>query len=262
MHSSLFLQEPKSKDFIIPQKIAHRGSSFDAPENTESAMRMAAKHGAEMIECDLQITKDKEIVIFHDDMVDRTTNGKGKLEDFTLAELKKLDCGLWKGSEFTGERILTLAELIKLINELGLKANLELKSTNDKTAINLVKKTMEILNFLDIKPGKIILSSFSRLCLLELTKYTHPYKVGLISKKWIPNIQNELKKYGCWSFHVNHKFIDKEKVISLKKFGFKCLSYTVDDANAMHYLWSIGVDSIFTNNVTLGLYDKIACIAI
>lgn len=80
--------------------IAHRGASGYAPENTIAAFDLAVKMNADMIELDVQLTKDRQIVVIHDDRVDRTTNGSGFVKDFTLEELQKLDAGSWYGPLF------------------------------------------------------------------------------------------------------------------------------------------------------------------
>lgn len=93
--------------------IAHRGASGYAPENTIAAFDLAVKMNADMIELDVQLTKDRQIVVIHDDRVDRTTNGSGFVKDFTLEELQKLDAGSWYGPAFQGERIPTLEAVLK-----------------------------------------------------------------------------------------------------------------------------------------------------
>ncbi|MBQ7376514.1 MAG: glycerophosphodiester phosphodiesterase [Clostridia bacterium] len=92
---------------------AHRGWSEKYPENTMIAYRAAAELGVDQIEIDVRVTKDGELVIIHDATVDRTTNGTGKVEDLTLAELLELDAGSWKGAEFAGQRIPTFAEFLE-----------------------------------------------------------------------------------------------------------------------------------------------------
>ncbi|MCI4060259.1 glycerophosphodiester phosphodiesterase, partial [Bacillus cereus] len=84
-----------------------------APENTFAAFDLAAEKNADMIELDVQLTKDRQIVVIHDDRVDRTTNGSGFVKDFTLEELQKLDAGSWYGPAFQGERIPTLEAVLK-----------------------------------------------------------------------------------------------------------------------------------------------------
>ncbi len=92
---------------------AHRGWSERYPENTMLAYRKAAELGVDQIETDVRVTRDGELVVIHDATVDRTTNGHGRVEDLTLAELLALDAGSWKGEEFAGERIPTFAEFLE-----------------------------------------------------------------------------------------------------------------------------------------------------
>ncbi len=93
--------------------IAHRGASGHAPENTLAAFRKAVAQGATFIETDLQLSRDVRLVAIHDATVNRTTNGQGSVQDMTLADLRRLDAGSWFGSEFTGERIPTLEEILE-----------------------------------------------------------------------------------------------------------------------------------------------------
>ena len=94
---------------------AHRGASDTHPENTLSALREAIRLGAQMIEFDVALTRDGKLVLMHDLTIDRTTGGSGKVSSLTLAELKKLDAGLWQGARFRGERIPTLEEALAVM---------------------------------------------------------------------------------------------------------------------------------------------------
>src|SRR5260370_25117768 len=93
--------------------IAHRGASGHAPENTMAAFRKAVAMGATFIETDLQLSRAAHFVAIHDATVNRTTNGQGAVHDMTLAELRRLDAGSWFGSEFAGESIPTLEEILE-----------------------------------------------------------------------------------------------------------------------------------------------------
>jgi glycerophosphoryl diester phosphodiesterase len=93
--------------------IAHRGASGHAPENTLPAFKKAVAMGAAFIETDLQLSRDARFVAIHDSTLNRTTNGQGAVHDMTLANLRRLDAGSWFGSEFAGERIPTLEELLE-----------------------------------------------------------------------------------------------------------------------------------------------------
>lgn len=117
--------------------VAHRGGIVaGSPENTIAAFRQAIRHGAEVIEIDLRGTRDGEIVIMHDATLDRTTNGKGRVGDRTLAELKTLDAG-------GGERIPTYEEVLQLVAGSGVKLLLDIKESpllDKRKAVRLTEK--------------------------------------------------------------------------------------------------------------------------
>ncbi len=94
---------------------AHRGASESHPENTFAAFKEAVRLGVHQIEFDVYLTKDKQCVVLHDATVDRTTDGSGKVSDLTLAQIKRLDAGSWKGAEFAGQRVPTLRETLAMM---------------------------------------------------------------------------------------------------------------------------------------------------
>lgn len=123
--------------------VAHRGGIVPGyPENTIAAFRQAIDHGAEVIEIDLRGTKDGEVVIMHDETLDRTTNGKGKVTDYTLAELKKLDAG-------AAERIPTYEDALQLVAGTGVKLLLDIKESpvlDKRKVVRLTEKYNAALN--------------------------------------------------------------------------------------------------------------------
>ena len=93
--------------------IAHRGFSGAAPENTLAAFKKAMEVDSDMMELDVRFSKDGQVVVMHDDTLDRTTNGRGKVSDYTLKELKQFDAGSWFAPQFAGEQIPTLVEVLE-----------------------------------------------------------------------------------------------------------------------------------------------------
>lgn len=106
---------------------AHRGHSIGAPENTLPALVAAAERGATVCEIDVVLTRDDEIVLLHDEILDRTTNGRGRVADRTLAELRGLDAGSWFGPSFAGVRIPTLSEALATARDCGMGLLVEIK---------------------------------------------------------------------------------------------------------------------------------------
>ncbi len=107
---------------------AHRGNSKYFPENTMVGFRSAAALNPDMIENDIHMTKDGELIVMHDHVVDRTTNGTGLIREKTLAEIRELDAGSWKGEEFKGEKVPTLREFLDFFADYPeMLFNIELK---------------------------------------------------------------------------------------------------------------------------------------
>ncbi|MCX8062766.1 MAG: glycerophosphodiester phosphodiesterase family protein [Anaerolineales bacterium] len=107
-----------------PIIFAHRGSSAYAPENTLSAFELAIKQNVQAIEFDVTLTKDKIVVVFHDSNTERITGHKGKINQMTLSEIKKLDAGSYFDSSFEGEKIPTLEEVFDLVGNKVLMLSL------------------------------------------------------------------------------------------------------------------------------------------
>lgn len=95
--------------------VAHRGSSWVAPQNTLAAFEAAARAGADAIELDVQLTSDGQVVVIHDDTLDATTSGSGWVKDTTLADVRALDAGAWFAPAFAGQRVPVLAEVVELL---------------------------------------------------------------------------------------------------------------------------------------------------
>lgn len=178
--------------YTKPTLIAHRGASFDAPEHTLAAYDLALKHGADFVEPDLQITKDGVLVCLHDATLERTTDArtkfpdrgrevKGKktwpVADFTLAEVKTLDAGSWKGPKFAGERVPTFQEMIDRVKgKAGIIPETKAPEEYEKLGLGMEKLVMEVLraNGLD-RPGAdpktpVVVQSFSADSLKRLRK--------------------------------------------------------------------------------------------
>ena len=118
--------------------VNHRGY-YTAPENTLAAFRESAKKGFKMVECDVAFTQDGYAVLIHDETVDRTSNGKGRIDSLTFEEVRKLDFGGWKSSKYRRERIPTFEEFISLCRNLSLHPYIEIKTGTQEQVKSLVQ---------------------------------------------------------------------------------------------------------------------------
>ncbi len=160
---------------------AHRGWSELYPENTMIAFRKAIEIGVDQIETDVRVTLDGELVCFHDDIVDRTTNGSGRVCDKTLAEIRELDAGSHKGAEFAGEKIPTFIEFMELVKDHPtLTLDIELKEypKNGREAIafevcDRVLKIIDDYGFTD----RVVINTFNgKLHEYIVDKYGNKYR--------------------------------------------------------------------------------------
>lgn len=145
--------------------IAHRGASAYAPENTLAAFDLALQMGACQLELDVQLTADEHIVVIHDDTVNRTTNAVGLVISYTLAALKDLDAGSWFGTQFVGERILTLEEVLKRYKG-RVHFHIEIKGQSP----NLSSRTADLIRKYGMQE-QVTITSFQKERLEEMRNY-------------------------------------------------------------------------------------------
>jgi glycerophosphoryl diester phosphodiesterase len=151
----------------LPLIIAHRGDSSNAPENSLMAFEMAVTKGAKMVELDLQLSKDQQLVVMHDETVDRTTNGRGQVSSFTLEQLKKFDMA-------QGQKIPTLAEVIELVDRKAM-INIELK---DSKATKILAKLLNDFLSRGWQRTDFLVASFDYAALAEFHALLPEVKLG------------------------------------------------------------------------------------
>lgn len=226
--------------------LGHRGASGTFPENTLISFKKAFEYGAEGLEFDVQQTKDGELVIFHDWTLERTTNGKGNLKNYTLKELKKLDAGSWFSTEFKNERIPTLKEAFNIIPKDKI-INIEIKEENS----NLNRGTALLLvNFLkEYKDYDILVSSFSHNILKEIKSLDSTIKIGILLEANLLNIKDYIDTLGFQvnAYHPGKSFVEYSQVKQLQNFNIDTNVWTVNTIEDASKLRDIGVNSIITN---------------
>ena len=129
---------------------AHRGDRAHCPENTMAAFRAAQELGCDMIETDIHMTADGHLIIMHDRDVKRTTNGSGLTDQMTLAEIRSLDAGSWKGEQFVGEKVPTVEEFLEFVQKTDMTVNWELKDypndVGDEFAFGCADKLIALID--------------------------------------------------------------------------------------------------------------------
>jgi len=168
----------------FPALIAHRGFSARYPENTLAAFRAAAESGVGMIELDITLTRDRQMVVFHDDTLARTTNGRGNVRARTLGELKRLDAGSWFGPGFKGERIPTLDEVMMAMPpELAINIEIKPEACEFPAPADAIERQLvRCLRDHDAM-NRVLVSSFSSKVLERLALEAAPPHVALLTDR-------------------------------------------------------------------------------
>lgn len=229
--------DKKKKSILV---IAHRGASGHAPENTIAAFKKAVELGADMYELDCLLSKDGEIIVMHDDTVDRTTSGSGKVSDLTLEEIKKLDAGSWFGEEFAGEPVPTLSEALEF-SKGKILVNIEIKEPGFE------QQTVELVENLDMV-NDVIITSFHHDVIVKIKEFNPKIKTGALVKDITPKeIEEKILELNTDALNTRYIMVNKSLVRTAHKHGLKINPYTINDAFAMKMHISHGVDGIITN---------------
>ena len=177
---------------------AHRGASGYAPENTLEAFRLAMEQGADGIELDVHLTKDGEVVVIHDETLDRTSDGQGKVRDYTLEELKKFSFHNHI-EKYKGVQIPTLKEVLDLVENSSMKVNIELK-TGIYWYEGIEEKTMEIVKNKKME-GRVIYSSFNHYSIQKILEQDIHAETAYLFSDVTLNMEKYAKETGVKGLH-------------------------------------------------------------
>lgn len=227
--------------------IAHRGASGYAPENTIAAFQLAMDMKADGMELDLHLTKDGEVVICHDDDVQRTTNGQGLIKEMTLEQLRRLDAGSWYGESFGGVTIPTLQEFMALVADTNLLINLEIKNLPyyHKGIEERVIRSVHDHDMLD----RIVISSFDHYALAETARLEPSMKLGVLFSTRVIDPWDYAGRlpFDVYSLHPHYSFVDEAYIRQSHAHGYKVYPYTVNEAEWAKPLAEVGLDGVITN---------------
>ena len=247
-----------------PLIIAHRGASFDAPENTLAAFHLAFAQGADGIEADFRLSSDGEIVCIHDATTGRTADGNLSVATCSLTQLRCLDFGGWKGSQWQEERISTLAEVLAIL-PAGKKFFIEIKC-----GVEIIPSLQKLLTTTAIASEQLCFLTFNP-TLLAALKGAFPtiksclnveyHRTGLVGA-WQPSAEKLLRILShCGADGLSsqaHRCIDAAFIERLRLSGNELHIWTVDFlADARHYQ-GLGVDSLMSNRPKFLLQELFA----
>jgi glycerophosphoryl diester phosphodiesterase len=217
--------------------IAHRGARFDEPENTLRAVKRAFECGADAVEIDVRLSSDDELVVIHDDTLERTTNGSGKVSKKTLKQLRTLDVG-------KGETIPTLSEVLSLVKKLEIAVVIEMKEpgVEAKVAREIVKAEME---------RNVIISSFFHSSLLTVKELAPNLKTGVILSS-LPVFPVTVARNAKANIIFQcYPRLNKEYVEEAIKTGLEIYVWTINTVEEFEEACELGVSGIVTDNPCL-----------
>jgi glycerophosphoryl diester phosphodiesterase len=240
-------------DLPTPFIMGHRGSSAGAPENTLSAFELTAFQGAHAIELDAKLTIDGHVVVIHDQTVDRTTNGHGRVTEMTLAELRELDAGEWFDDVFTNERIPTLDEVFATVGQ-RLFINVEL--TNYATPNDdLVPAVVDLVKKHHLQ-DRVMFSSFFPRNLQRAHRLLPDVPLGLLVLTgwmgWIGRMFS-FRDPIYSALHPYHLDASSALVRRVHRADKRVHAWTVNGEDDIRRMKSVGVDGIMTDNPALAM---------
>ncbi|MFZ6031533.1 MAG: glycerophosphodiester phosphodiesterase [Chloroflexota bacterium] len=235
-----------------PTVFAHRGASLHAPENTLAAFTLAVQHGADAIELDAKLSADGQVVVIHDQTVNRTTGSHGKVGEMTLAALKRLDAGSCFDAAYRGEPIPTLDEVFEVIGKQTF-TNVELTNYASPRD-DLPDRVAELVRCHDLA-GRVMFSSFNPRALQRAHALLPAVPLGLLA---LPGPKGWPMRAWPGRLLVPYQALHPEKtdthgrlVAGLHQLGRRVHVWTVNDETEMRRLFSLGVDGIFTDDPRL-----------
>lgn len=233
---------------------AHRGASAYAPENTLEAFLLAAEQGADGVELDVQLTKDGEMVVVHDEEIDRVSDGSGFVKDYTLAELKTLNFNKTH-PEYQDVKIPTLREVYEALKPTGMTINVELK-TGIFWYKDLEKKVLELTKEMEME-DRVIYSSFNHYSIQQMKKIVPEAETAYLYSDVILNVAEYAKNTKVNGLHpaVYHvKMADFLKEYLGSNLNVRV--WTVNEKADMKWLIDAGVTAIITNYPDMAVQIK------
>ncbi len=227
---------------------AHRGASAIAPENTIAAFRAAAEAGAKWVELDVALSADDELIVIHDDSVDRTSSGKGSLGDLTADEISALDGGAWFDVRYAGERIPTLGETIAALGELGLSANVEIKQHPHHKSLDQLVRAVQAEIAKRAPATRIMISSFDAECLKAMHTLEPELEMAMLWVEVPPDWEAVLASIPAKTIHMHYKAVSIGLLEHMRERDIKVRVWTCNDPVELVSFWNAGLTGVITDN--------------
>ena len=223
--------------------VGHRGASGHAPENTMAAFRRAVELGATFIETDLQLSRDARFVALHDTSLDRTTNGRENVHDFTLAQLRELDAGSWFSPEFVGERIPTLEEILAFAHETEVILYLEIKVGGVWGTEHALVAALADAKMVE----RVVILSFDLAILLAVRKRNSALMTGYLFDWPYPDAVERAVRVGARQLAPRGDLVTPALIEAARNADLQVVTWTINEPAQMRHLAAAGVHGIMTD---------------
>lgn len=220
----------------LPRVIGHRGACAHAPENTLASFVQAAALGCTLVEFDVRLTADGIPIVFHDDTLNRRTDGRGPVGACTLDQLRGLDAG-------AGERIPTLAQVLECCAGHGLGVNMEIKPDRG-AGITTATAAVQVARAVWRGPPPLV-SSFDRAALAVARDLAPDWPRALLVERVPADTVEQARRLGCVAVAAHHRALPRATVAALNAAGLAVLAYTVNRRGRARRLWERGVAAVF-----------------
>ena len=220
---------------------AHRGASDLAPENTFSAFFLGPALGANGIETDIQETKDKVLVLFHDDTLKRITGLERSISELTYQDLLTLDFGRYKGQAFLGEKIVTLDDFLKYFSGRPLKLALEIKQKGIEKAV------LAAISHFDCS-DQVVITSFIWPSLCAVRELNQTIQLGFLTERISQDILSSLAEQSVGQICPDTQKLSAADVALARRHGFNIRGWNVADKNAMKRAVELEIDGVTVNS--------------
>lgn len=230
-----------------PRVIAHRCGGAQAPENTLAGLHVTAAAGVQGVEFDVMLSGDGVPMLIHDETVNRTSNGRGRVSRLTAADLQRLDAGSGFDGRFAGEPIPRFADAGRLCRALGLWANVEIKPAKGFEAVTgaaAAAMAKEIWRDAGHLP---VLSSFSEPALAAARDTAPELPRAMLYTRVPRDWPARLKQLECRALHCAWRYLQPETVARATAMGIPVVCYTVNEAEIAQRLWSWGVTAVISD---------------
>ncbi|PWG62973.1 glycerophosphodiester phosphodiesterase family protein [Spiribacter halobius] len=227
--------------------IAHRGASAVAPENTLPALAAAADAGARWVEIDAQVVADGTAVVFHDERLERCSNGRGQLITAEWPALRHLDAGSWFAPAFARTPIPRLEDALDLCRERDLGLNLELKVSPGAQLDRLAEGTLAAVSRRPLAPGQLLLSSFEPQLLARCRQAKPALPRGLICRRVPQELATLAARLELSTLHPDHRRLTARAIAAAEAVGLELYAWTVNDATRARRWLQAGVAGVITD---------------